>query len=97
MPMAAGRAMAGLGGLPLHRGTRAEVKASPSADEILSGDPDHEGNTWRYVFLNVWQSMDREQPVREAGAYTRPLFCSTRAVFVTETQQLLHQKVLTLS
>jgi hypothetical protein len=31
-----------LGGMPPHRGTRAEVTASPSADEILSGDPDHE-------------------------------------------------------
>jgi hypothetical protein len=39
---AAGRAMAGGGGRPQHRGTRAEVEASPSADEILSGEPDDE-------------------------------------------------------
>jgi hypothetical protein len=32
-----------------------------------------------------------------AGANTCPLFGSTRAVFVNETQQLLPQKVITLS
>lgn len=63
---AAGRAVAGPGGLPPHRGTRDEVEASPSADEILRGDRADDGDSWRYVFLNVWQSMDREAPVREA-------------------------------
>lgn len=67
---AAGRAMAGADGMPPHRGSRAEIEASPTADEILSGAgaaaDGAEGDSWRYVFINVWQSMDREQPVREA-------------------------------
>lgn len=62
---AAGRAMAGLGGLPPRRGTRADVKASPSAGAILADAPAGKRKSWRYLFVNVWQSMDRDHPVRE--------------------------------
>jgi hypothetical protein len=53
------------------------------------------------AMLGSWampvSSPDDKLDTVEAGAYTRPLFCSTCAVFVTETQQLLSQKVITLS
>ena len=55
---AAGRAIAGLGEPP--------PDSSSHAEAILSGARDGGGGgSWRYVFVNVWRSMDREQPVSE--------------------------------
>jgi len=54
----------GLGRQLPHRGTRAEVEASPSADDILSGDPDDDAGAYTRPLFSSTLAVMVSEPLR---------------------------------